>query len=310
MKKLRTTSRRSSPGVCCLVLLGAASAFAQNPTADPVNDAALARLSNADMNVRVEALRELQTTLDPRLPEALLPLLADVGDSIRRLAARGVGSRWHQIPEERAAAYLAALRPLANARDAHPDAANMADRAIGLLSRRYDGPMFAASPDGKWVVYERYGLPCLLDRGRNNEELIGWEGGERLGWFGPAWNNGEVAPAAIWDPRSRAVALEAILSRRVASLWFWIAEGSREVRLDPEDLGSRFLPRGSEIHFAGGFWAEPRRWFGDEFQFVLTFVSVRSGSDDFVDHEVFAGWNLTTGAVREVPPPERPASLP
>lgn len=310
MKTHPTTSWRPGSGIYCLVLLGAVTAFAQGPAADPANDAALARLSDADMNVRIEALRELQTTLDPRLPEALLPLLADAGDSIRRLAARGAGSRWHQIPDERTAAYLAALRPLANAREAHPDAANMADRAIGLLSRRYDGPMFAASPDGKWVVYERYGLPCLLDRERTSEELLGWEGGERLGWFGPAWSNGEVASAALWDPRSRAVALEAILSRKVASLWFWIADGSREVRLDPDDLGSRFLPPGSALHFAGGFWAEPRRWFGDEFQFVLTFVSVRPGSDDFIDHEVFAGWNLTTGAVREVPPSERPASLP
>ncbi len=303
---LKQACQRSlAVGSCAL--LGLTGVLAQDPVADPANNAALARLSDADMDVRVAALRELQTSLDPRLPEALLPLLSDAGDSIRRLAARGVGSRWHQIPAERAAAYLTALRPLANARETHPEVANMADRATGLLSRRYDGPMFAASPDGKWVVYERYGLPCLLDRERNNEELLGWEGADRPGWFGPAWSNGEVAPSAMWDPRSRAVALEMILSRKVGSLWFWIAEGSREVRLDPAEIVGPFVREGFQVHFPGGFWATARRWFGDEFQFELYFSSFRPGTDEFTDHEVIAGWNLLTGAIREVPAGERPA---
>lgn len=261
------------------------------------------------MDVRIEALRGLQTSLDPRLPEALLPLLSDQGDSIRRLAARGVGSRWHQIPEVRSAAYLEALRPLSGARENHPDVANMADRAIGLLTRRFEGPMFSVSPDGKWVVYERFGLPCLLDRGRKNEELIGWDGGGRIGWFAPAWSNGETASAAIWEPKGRAVALDMILSRKVSSLWFWIAEGSRQVRLDPERLVEPFVPAKTEIQFAAGFFATPRRWFGDEFQFELYFATQDPRTQEFVDHEVIAGWNLRTGAIREVPESERPAPM-
>src|SRR5262249_16199860 len=51
---------------------------------------------------------------------------------------------------------------------------NMADRAIGLLTRRYDSKMFSKSPNGRWVIYERYGLPCLIDTTTESEELLGW----------------------------------------------------------------------------------------------------------------------------------------
>lgn len=282
----------------------------QDPVADPANDNALALLKDADMEVRIEALRQLQTSLDPRLPEALLPLLSDQGDSIRRLAARGVGSRWHQIPAPRTAAFLTALRPLLADKENHPDVSNMADRATGLISRRYEGPMFSTSPDGKWVVYERFGLPCLLDRGRNNEELIGWSGTDREGWFAPAWSNGEVSSAAIWDPGSRVAALDMILSRRVSSLWFWIAEGSRLVRLDPVDVAAPFVPPKAKLEFAGGFFTTPRRWLGDEFQFELFFSTSDPATGEYTDHEAVAGWNHRTGVIRPVPEGERPAPAP
>lgn len=282
----------------------------QDPVADPANDDALASLKAADMDVRIEALRELQTSLDPRLPEAFLPLLSDEGDSIRRLAARGVGSRWHQIPAPRTAAFLAALRPLLADKENHPDVANMADRATGLLSRRYEGPMFSASPDGKWIVYERFGLPCLLDLGRNNEELIGWGETDREGWFAPAWSNGEVSTSAIWESQGRVVALDMILSRKVSSLWFWIADGSRLVRLDPVDVAAPFMPPKARLEFAGGFSATPRRWLGDEFQFELFFSTVDPVTEEYTDREAVAGWNYRTGVIRAVPEGERPAPAP
>ena len=56
-------------------------------TAIPPAGANLAKLKNPDPEVRIEALRELQTSLDPRIPTAMLPLLADEGNSIRRWAA-------------------------------------------------------------------------------------------------------------------------------------------------------------------------------------------------------------------------------
>lgn len=296
--------------ITSLLLVMASAGRSQDPVADPANDPALALLRNSDMEVRIEALRKLQTSLDPRIPEAFLPLLSDEGDSIRRLAARGVGSRWHQIPAARTAAFLAALRPLVAGKEDHPDVANMADRATGLLTRRHEGPMFSASPDGKWVVYERFGLPCLLDLGRGNEELIGWSGNDREGWFAPAWSNGEVASAAIWEPQSRVVALDMILSRKVSSLWFWVAEGSSEVRLDPEAIAVPFLPPGARIEFAGGFFTTPRRWFSEEFQFEVFFSTVDPATQEFTDHEAMAGWNFRTGVIRELPEGERPAPAP
>jgi len=55
-------------------------------------------------------LRQLLTSLDSRIPEAMLSLLSDEGNSIRRLAARAIGSRWWQIPKEKTESYLNALQ--------------------------------------------------------------------------------------------------------------------------------------------------------------------------------------------------------
>ncbi len=64
-------------------------------------DVYLPRLKDKDADVRIAALRELLTSLDSRIPEAMLPLLSDEGNSIRRLAARAV------LPEpERAMGHL------------------------------------------------------------------------------------------------------------------------------------------------------------------------------------------------------------
>src|SRR5215475_11962448 len=73
-------------------------------------DVYLPQLKDKDPDVRVEAVRQLQTSLDSRIPEAMLPLLSDEGNSIRRLAARAIGSRWWQIPKERVSQSVQALR--------------------------------------------------------------------------------------------------------------------------------------------------------------------------------------------------------
>jgi len=62
---------------------------------------AIQQLKSADAEVRIEAVRQLQTFLDSRIPDAMLPVLSDEGNSIRRLAARAIGSRWWQIPREK-----------------------------------------------------------------------------------------------------------------------------------------------------------------------------------------------------------------
>ena len=72
------------------------SGSATNPA-----DIYLPQLKNSDPDTRIAALRELLTSLDSRIPEAMFPLLSDEGNSIRRLAARAIGSRWWQIPKEK-----------------------------------------------------------------------------------------------------------------------------------------------------------------------------------------------------------------
>jgi len=108
----------------------------------------------------MEALNSLATSLDPRIPDACLPLLKSPGMSIRRKAARAIGSRWQQIPKERGQTFVDALK--VNLNSDERALVNMSRRGIGLLQRTYDNDMFSRSKNGRWVVYERYGKPCLI----------------------------------------------------------------------------------------------------------------------------------------------------
>lgn len=101
----------------------------------------------------------------------MLSLLSDEGNSIRRLAARAIGSRWWQLSKEKVLEFVAALRR--NEKSEFEDERNMIARAIGLLQRDYKSKMFARSSNGRWVVYERSGLPCLIDTTTDTEELLG-----------------------------------------------------------------------------------------------------------------------------------------
>src|SRR5260370_8602011 len=82
-------------------------------------DAFFLQLNSPDPDVRIAAVRELQTSLDPRIPDAMLPLLADEGSSIRRLAARAIGSRWWQIPKEKVPHLITPLRRNKNSHFQH-----------------------------------------------------------------------------------------------------------------------------------------------------------------------------------------------
>jgi hypothetical protein len=154
------------------------SVIGTNPSANAAveseqpSDKHLTELKSQNVNIRRSAIEELLTSLDPRIPDALLPLLRDEGDSIRRLAARSIGSRWWQIPKERVPIFTKALQH--NLRSERKDEKNMAERAIGLISRKYKGEMFAQSNNRRWVAYERHGLPCIIDTATFTEELIGW----------------------------------------------------------------------------------------------------------------------------------------
>ncbi|MGH8046026.1 MAG: HEAT repeat domain-containing protein [Chthoniobacterales bacterium] len=130
----------------------------------------LERLHSSDIAVRRAAMDEVQTLDDPRIPGECFALLDDEGESIRRLAARAIGSRFDQIPKRLVKDYIEALR-WCGARGPE-DVALMCKRAEGLLARDYSSDAFSTSPDGKWVLYERRRLPVIANVKRREHTLL------------------------------------------------------------------------------------------------------------------------------------------
>lgn len=141
----------------------------------------MADLRSPDAAVRRAAIGTIQTLDDPRIPAACLPLLDDPGLSIRRLAARAIGSRFDEISDADRPRYLAALQTCLDSRAHEPvegtyhdvdDISLMCQRAIGLLSRRYDSPPFSVSPNGEWVLYERRRRPVIAHIAHRQHYLL------------------------------------------------------------------------------------------------------------------------------------------
>lgn len=75
--------------LACLGLVAPLTAGEETET-----DRWLKDLASDDLMTRYAAMDKLQTSLDPRLPDACLAVLEKDGSSIRRRAARAIGSRW------------------------------------------------------------------------------------------------------------------------------------------------------------------------------------------------------------------------
>src|SRR5262245_9004398 len=120
--------------------------FLPGSTTNPA-DVYLPQLKDKDADVRIAALRELLTSLDSRIPEAMLSLLSDEGNSIRRLAARAIGSRWWQIPKEKTESYVNALQHNLRSEIDFEDEKNMAERHfyVALRNRRPTNQLFSVS---------------------------------------------------------------------------------------------------------------------------------------------------------------------
>jgi len=141
----------------------------------------VADLHSPDVALRRAAIFRIQTLDDPRVPAACLPLLNDPGLSICRLAARAIGSRFYDISDADRPRYLAALQACLDSRKDEPDDGNysgvddvtlMCQRAIGLLSRRYNSLPFSVSPNGKWVLYERRRRPVIASIANQQHHLL------------------------------------------------------------------------------------------------------------------------------------------
>jgi len=280
----------------CLLLLSVVFLPVSGVRADPVHDVLFTQLQDENMGVRIAALRALQLTLDPRLPEALFQLLDDEGNSIRRLAARGIGSRYWQIPEERFPAFLEALE--INLQSEFHDEAAMAKRAIALLTKTYDGPEMSRSANGRWVLYERYSLPCLIDTQSGTEELLGWQTEEYAHFYYHGQDDAE-ADFTCWHPEKELVVLNVSLSRRVSTLWAW----THRAGVKQLDHSKVFEALGVDEEFVsgpGGFYVEHTGWSGDAIRFTCDFVDL--GSPNNPNPEVSADllWNPETGEVSKV----------
>lgn len=253
---------------------------------------AIQQLKSADAEVRIEAVRQLQTFLDSRIPDAMLPVLSDEGNSIRRLAARAIGSRWWQIPREKSETYVNALAQNVRSELEFEDEKNMGERAIGLLTRRYDSKMFSRSPNGRWVVYERRGLPCLIDTTTYTEELLGWpRDASAIEMLSSAVSNqpliqeADAGDSAMWHPRAEAVAFVIWQTRRADTVWIWQHKfGLR--KLTRSELIKLLQPKGF-IDEPNPLTAEIKEWKGDDL-----YVSVGWGCDDLTGNTVVA-WNLS-----------------
>lgn len=248
----------------------------------PSVEQSLKMLQDADADVRITGLRGLQTSLDPRIPERMLPLLRDEGNSIRRLAARAIGSRWWQIPQESISQYVDALQT--TLRSEEEAERLMAMRAIGLLKRKYDSPMFVRSPNGRWVVYERYHFPCLIDTHNETEELIGWQ---ELHNNWPFYGNHPITDSVIWHEKEEMAAIEIMVSRRETTVLVW-KHGTGVVQFDEEKASDLVDPNRNQpaISFAGIL-----KWQGDE---LLVEMS------DVDDNSFAIAWNVKTNTLRRV----------
>jgi hypothetical protein len=241
----------------------------------------LKELQSEDIKTRFEAMRGLQTSLDPRIPEACLPALKLEGSSIRRLAARAIGSRWHQIPKERVPVFTSALREhLLSTQDG---LANMAKRGIELLDRSYGGPMVSRSASRRWVIYERYGLPCLIDTETMTEELLGFPTEAKMLC---AYGNEELAPTVQWHPKKDRVALKIIQDRHHVTVWAWVhGKGLRQLPDKAQFLA--ILKTGTRIGV--GFYAEVAGWTGDHLEVDLNYAV--SQGEDYAEHTARLRWD-------------------
>lgn len=262
--------------------------FLSGSTTNPA-DVYLPQLKDKDADVRIAALRELLTSLDSRIPEAMLSLLSDEGNSIRRLAARAIGSRWWQIPKEKTESYVNALQHNLRLEIDFEDEKNMAERAIGLLTKRYDSKMFSRSPNSRWVIYERYSFPCLIDTTTYTEELIGWSPVSKRDVEMPPWWFGGNSPIdqdeALWHPSKEAVALRVATSRRATNVWIWEHKYGLH-KLQRSELIKLLQPKG-KIDEPNPLTAEIKEWNGDD-----VFVSVGWGFEPVIGKAVVA-WNLS-----------------
>jgi hypothetical protein len=269
-------------GISCLMLLSSASQAQEQAIATKM----LKQLESPDLDSQMDALETLATSLDPRIPDACLPLLKSQGMSIRRKAARAIGSRWQQVPKERVKVFTDALKT--NLKSGEPGLVNMSRRGIALLNRTYDNDMFSRSKNRRWVIYERHGKPCLIDTRTHTEELLGFE---VEGKFFPAYGNEAIAPFCFWHPKQEMAAMETLIFRRPREIWIW-RHGAGLRPIHEKEVMDLLKPTQGEIVPGAGIHMEVARWKGGSLEFKVDYTS--RIEEVFVDHSALVRWDSTT----------------
>jgi hypothetical protein len=149
--------------------------------------------------------------------------------------------------------------------------------------------MFSRSPNSRWVIYERYSFPCLIDTTTYTEELIGWSPVSKRDVEMPPWWFGGNSPIdqneALWHPSKEAVALRVATSRRATNVWIWEHKYGLH-KLKHSELIKLLQPKG-KIDEPNPLTAEIKEWNGDD-----VFVSVGWGFEPVIGKAVVA-WNLS-----------------
>ena len=288
---------RSIPYLLLVVTLGLA------PSADPAAGPALngqdqAKVTTALQQLKPgtktqwEAIYTIANSLDPRIPAACLPMLQSSYTAVQRNAARAIGSRWWQIPQDQLSTYVQALKM--NLRSKDEQLVNMTRRGIGLLTRTYDGDMFSRSTSGRWVIYERHGKPCVIDTQNHTEQLLGaglW------GTFTPSYSNESVTRSCLWHPKEDLVALTMLTFHGSSPLWVWRpAGGVRSLRF-PE-LKTVLKNANIEVSEQNQYYyVDFKEWKGVDLDFTVG-CSVGGAGEELRGLNALLRWESATDTVR------------
>ncbi|MFO1484529.1 MAG: hypothetical protein U1F71_14305 [Verrucomicrobiaceae bacterium] len=233
----------------------------------------LKQLQSKDAGECYRAMSELEYSLDPRIPDACLPLLKMKDDMVPLLAARAIGSRWRQIPQARVPVFVQVLKP--HLQDQNEQLVNMARRGIALLTRDYSGPMVSRSKSKRWVIYGRHELPCLIDTEKNTEELLNPK--DDSGIFLPAESNDEVAGYTFWHPEQDMVALSTQIGRLYSMAWVWRHEKGLR-RFTPEEIAKTLGHKEDDLFPDSGYELSFDGWKGAALDFRVQFT-IQKGND-------------------------------
>jgi len=243
-----------------------------------------------------EAIYTIANSLDPRIPAACLPMLQSSYTAVQRNAARAIGSRWWQIPQDQLSTYVQALKM--NLRSKDEQLVNMTRRGIGLLTRTYDGDMFSRSTSGRWVIYERHGKPCLIDTRNHMEKLLG-AGLE--GTFSPSYSNEPLTRSCLWHPKEDMVALSILTFHGPSPLWVWRPAGGVRSFGFPELMTVLKHANMKVSERSPYYYVEFKEWKGADLDFTVEydFVGVEDGERSiYLSHTALLRWESATDSVR------------